>query len=196
MTIPCETTVRSTLTAHDRGDRMREAILLAWQTSLAEAKPWWRRPATHASVMWENAVDHAVTALAAFEGVTVLNHYGTVSIIFDDKVLFRLKKAGMSLLTRNYPTQLARLFHQPSSDLFGYTDLQRVELVYVPNRFSTELIWLGVVARHGKNVLWKIELLGSEPVAIPLPLPARPSPADEVLLPAKRDDGAEERAAE
>jgi hypothetical protein len=107
-----------------------------------------------------------------------------VSFIFDDAVLVRLKKATVSLHTSNYPTPTAELFHDPDVDLFGFSGLQRVEAVYVPNRFDTDIIWTGITAHDGDTELWHFELVPVPAVAPTVALPTRvqPSPADLVQL--------------
>lgn len=117
---------------------------------------WWRRKGTRAAIVWEHTVKNAIDALA--DDAVVVPHNDTVSLIFDDRVLVRVKKADLELKSRNYPTRLAQLFHVPEADLFGYEALQRVEIVYVLNRFETEIDWIGIVARDGHSVIWQFEL--------------------------------------
>jgi hypothetical protein len=103
----------------------------------------------------------------------IVPHHDTMSFIFDDAVLVRLKKADMALRTRNYPTELAQLFHEHRKDLFGFAGHQRVEAVYIPNRFDTGIVWAGIIAREKKSLLWHFELI--EPMVVPvtsLPAPA------------------------
>jgi hypothetical protein len=49
--------------------------------------------------------------------------------------------------------------------MFGFTGLQRVEAVYVPNRFDTGIIWTGIVARDGPVELWHFELTPAVPAS-------------------------------
>jgi hypothetical protein len=100
-----------------------------------------------------------------------------MSFIYDDALLVRLKKADYTLRTSNYPTPLADLFDEHRRDLFGFQGLQRVEAVYIPNRFDTGILWTGVVAREKHVKLWHFELV--EAAAVPvatIPIPA-PRPA-------------------
>jgi hypothetical protein len=82
----------------------------------------------------------------------------------------------------------------PSSDLFGFTGLQRVEAVYIPNRFETGIVWSGIVAREKNVHLWHFEL--TEPIVVPvLPAPkfAQPSAASLVRLRHKVADDKEKK---
>jgi len=116
-------------------------------------------------VILENAVQKLIELLADDPNVQIIPHHDTVSFIFDDAVLVRLKKADMTLRTSNYPTPTAELFDDHKADLFGYTGLQRVEAVYIPNRFDTDIIWTGIVAHDGNADLWHFEF--AEPVTMP-----------------------------
>jgi len=119
---------------------------------------WYRRKSTRAALVWEHAVQNAIATTEGDPNRVVLPHHDTVSFIFEDAVLFRLKKAGMDLRTSNVATGLSFLFHEPEADLFGYSGLQRVEIGYVLNRFETAPVWIGVVARDGDELLWHFEL--------------------------------------
>jgi hypothetical protein len=130
--------------------------------------------------------------------VRVVNHYDTTSIIFDDTVLLRCKKASIELYTANYPTPLAESFHRHNSDLFGYHGLQRVELAHVFNRFETDLEWVGIVAREKRKILWNFELgAPGETVVEGLPFPKPIAPAgDRVLRPIKPEEKARDEEGE
>lgn len=158
MAKPIKTDAQAVLAIGRRGMKLRKAVLTAWGEVEAEypQRGWWRRKGTRAGVMWEHSVKNAIEALA--DDAAVLTHNDTVSILFDDRLLVRVKKADLELKSRNYPTPLAQLFHEPEADLFGYEGLQRVELVYVLNRFETAIDWVGIVARERDAVLWYFEL--------------------------------------
>jgi hypothetical protein len=68
-------------------------------------------------------------------------------------------------------------FHEHSADLFGYNGLQRVEAVYVPNRFETGIIWVGVIARNNTRHLWHFELAESVTAVPVIPIAAPEQPA-------------------
>lgn len=190
MPIPDQNLVEQVLQANDRDVRCREAVEQAWDhcRSLAD-RAWWRRKSTSAALMWEYSVNNAVAAFADDPGVKVIAHQDTTSFIFDDKVLLRFKRAGLSLMSSNYPTSLANLFHSHAKDLFGFDGHHRVEIVHVPNRFDTALDWIGVVAREQKHILWDFELRSRGGAVVELPTHDYPKPAaDTVLRPAKSGD--------
>jgi hypothetical protein len=188
MPTPLEEVVRRVLAKNGRDIDCRRAVDDAWEavkTGYPE-KVWWRRGSTRAGVMWEHSVNNVVIALADDKDVRVINHYDTTSIIFDDTVLMRCKKASIELYTANYPTALAESFHRHNADLFGYDGLQRVELAHVFNQFETDLVWVGIVAREKRKILWNFELGAPAEVTIeglPILKPIAPA-GDRVLRPA------------
>ncbi len=151
-------------------------------TALA-ASATWRRKGTRRAIFWELAVDKLIELTQGDPGLYVHEHHDTVSFIFDDAVLVRLKKADMGLHSSNYPTPLAQLFHEHEADLFGFAGLQRIEAVYIPNRFDTDIIWTGIVARDGHIQIWHVELVAPAIAPIvPLPQPAQPTADDLAKL--------------
>jgi hypothetical protein len=114
-------------------------------------------------LVWEDTVKKAVELFDDDVGVTIISHHDTVSFIFDDAVLLRFKKADTTLKSSNVQTALSGLFHEHEADLFGYTGLQRVEACYVLNKFETQIVWSGIVARESDANLWHFEL--TEPTA-------------------------------
>jgi hypothetical protein len=139
----------------------------------------WRRKGTRRALFWEFAVDKFIELTQGDPGLHVAEHNDTISFIFDDAILVRFKKADMDLHSSNYPTPTAELFHEHEADLFGFIGLQRVEAVYIPNQFDTDIIWTGIVAREGRRELWNLEL--NAPVVAPtavLPPPVQTSADD------------------
>lgn len=190
MPIPNEDIVREVLERHARDISCREAVEQAWSSVASEypTRAWWRRKSTARALMWEHSVDNAVTAFEGAPGVNVVSQNDTYSFIFDDAVLLRFKKANIQLISSNYPTLSARLFHRHEPDLFGHEGLHRVEVAHVFNQFESRLDWIGVVAREGKEVLWDFELRSGGGVVETLRTPAPSSPAaDRVLRPVKPD---------
>lgn len=189
---PDEETVRRVLARNERDVRMRSRIEKAWEDLKAKYadRAWWRRKSTTRAIMWENSVQGVLEELGNDDGIHFIPHDDTVSFIADDLVQFRLKKASLSLLTSNFPTPLATMFHQHDADLFGHTGHHRVEIVHVFNRFQTALDWIGVVAREKSEILWKFELPqgGASVVALPSVVPQAPA-ADTVLRRAAKPAG-------
>lgn len=191
MPIPDKDLVQQTLARDDRNLLCRQAVENGWM-ALREKQPdvaWWRRKATAANVMWENTVDNAIAAFTGMRGVKHVPHYDTASFLFDDTVLARFKLANVGLITSNFPTPLAELFHRHDHDLFGFHGYHRVEIVHVLNRFRTAVDWVGVVAREGRKVIWQFELPAGGAVIETLPLAPKPMPAaDRVLRPVKHEN--------
>jgi hypothetical protein len=187
MPTPILEIVREALAKNGRDALCRRAVDEAW-TALNDGYPgkvWWRRRSTRAAIMWEHSIDNVVGALADDKDVRVVRHYDTTSIILDEKVLLRCKKASIQLFTANYLTPLACAFHQHNGDLFGFAGLQRVELAHVFNRFETDLDWIGIVAREKRKILWHFELgrpEGQGIIELPPKKPIAPA-GDRVLRP-------------
>jgi hypothetical protein len=177
LTKPLKEYVQQVLAEHGRGDKIRRAFEHANAVvNLRAESATWRRKSTRRAIFWELAVEKLIELTMEDPGLHRVEHYDTMSFIFDDAVLVRLKKADISLQTSNYPTPTAELFHVHQADLFGFAGLQRVEAVYIPNQFDTDIVWCGVVAHQGDVELWHFEL--TAPMAVPtaaLPAPAQPS---------------------
>lgn len=175
MSKPLQEYCQQVIAEHGRGWKIRQALQFG-NTAVKEDADnvWWRRKSTRRAIFWENAVNKLIELMADDPGCVVIRHHDTVSFVFDDAVLVRLKKADMALRTSNFPTPQAELFHDHHADLFGH-DLQRVEAVYIPNRFDTGIIWSGIVARQKKVHLWHFEF--TEPLVVPvvsIPQPVQP----------------------
>jgi hypothetical protein len=160
---PIQSHVRAILAKNGRDIKLNEAMRFGWDSRKAcPGHASWKRKGTRASVVWEGAVRKA-RELLSDDGVRIIEHFDTVSFIFDDTVLLRIKKASVALRTSNYPTSLAELFDQHDEDLFGWEGLQRVEAVYVLDRFETTVLWIGIVASDQNAELWHFEL-ADEPI--------------------------------
>ena len=178
---PLKEFVQQVLAENDRGEYLRQAMEYANSTVNAlSISATFRRKGTRRALFWEFAVDKFIELTQGDPGLHVQAHHDTVSFIFDQEILVRFKKADMGLHSSNYPTPTADLFHEHNTDLFGFSGLQRVEAVYVPNQFDTGIIWTGVVARDGNRELWHLEL--TAPMSVPaatLPTSA-PTSADDL----------------
>ncbi len=195
MSKPLQEYVQQVLAEHDRGDKIRRAFEHAnAKVNAMAAIATYRRKSTRRALFWEEAIDKLIELTHGDPGLQIVHHYDTVSFIFDDAVLVRLKKANLQLHSSNFPTQTAMMFHEHEADMFGFTGLQRVEAVYVPNRFDTGIIWSGVVAREGQTELWHQEF--TMPVTAPaatLPHPVQP-PADALAKVKNRAKGTEKKS--
>lgn len=160
MPIPDQAVVRETLAKHGRDVAIYKAMDTGWDIVRKRFpdQARWRRKSTRAGLVWEYGVDSLIESMAGGPGVHIASHHDTVSFVFDDLVLVRLKKASVELQSSNYPTDLATAFHDHAADLFGFAGLHRVEATYVLNQIETTPIWIGIVAREGKSHLWNFEL--------------------------------------
>lgn len=176
---PLKEYVQQVLAENDRGLHILAAFEFANASvnSLAKTRNW-RRKTTRRALFWEASVAKLIELTDGDSGLSVVQHHDTVSFIFDDAVLVRLKKADMALRTSNYPTPTAELFHSHQEDLFGHMGLQRVEAVYIPNRFDTGIIWAGIVAREEKLDLWNFEIVERVSTPTTLPQPKRAPATD------------------
>lgn len=186
MPAPIEMYVRQILAERGRASKLRQAVEDAWKI-VNEKYPdraWWRRKSTRAALVWEYSVDAIIEAFKDDGQVSVVRHFDTVSFVFEDAVLLRIKKADLELRSSNYPTMQAQLFHTHEADLFGYAGLQRVEAAYVLNRFETGLDWIGIVAREAESQLWKFELseLTESAEILPFDVPVQRAVEDVVRL--------------
>lgn len=184
MAIPDEEVVRAVLARDDRDVACRQAVEVAWDAVVTEYpnRAWYRRKSTTRALIWEHSIDNAVSAFNGKQGARIIQENDTYSFLFDDSVLLRYKKATIQLISSNYPTISASLFHQHEPDLFGHLGLHRVEVVHVFNRFETAIDWIGVVARQGKEVLWSFELRAGDRVVLPLPKNDALRPAADTVL--------------
>ena len=182
--VPSEAIVKKVLAKHGRDAKIWQAIQHGENAVKAHTDSgWWRRKGTRRAVFWESAVNKLIELIADDPAVQIAHHHDTVSFIFDDKVLVRIKKANFALRTSNVPTDLAELFHVHKADLFGYEGLQRVEAVYVTDRFEAEIIWTGIVAREKSTHLWHFEIAAEAvPAAHVLPLPTTNQPTAASLV--------------
>lgn len=173
MPLPLEEHVRQVLLENDRGTDIFQAVQSGWK-AFQENYPQrhqWRRKSSSRHMVWEEITKRLAVLAANDDGIALIEHRDTVSLILDDEVLLRLKHADASLITRNYPTDEAQAFDDHDIDLYGFSGLQRVKLCYVADQFERELIWTGVMASVNGNFLWKIELDGKGAVEAPVELP-------------------------
>jgi len=152
--------VQQVLAKNGRGRKFRQAVEHGWASRKAHpGNAAWIRKTTRAHVVWEGTIKKAEELLLDDDdGVEVCPHCDTISFICDDAVLVRIKKADASLRSSNVKTALSDLFDDHEADLFGYNGLQRVQIVYVLNRFETDIEWIGVVAHDKGEYLWHFEL--------------------------------------
>lgn len=170
MPTPLEDHVRAVLLERERGKNLFSAISAAWVEfckRYPERSSWQRKSASR-NLFWEVARKHLKRVTLDDDGISVVEHRDTFSLVVEDEILMRFKHASRSLMTQNVPTVEAREYDNHELDLFGRSDWQRVRLCYVLDKFETEIIWAGVAAHSRGKFLWKIELSNSgAEVAVP-----------------------------
>ncbi|HEY1706701.1 MAG TPA: hypothetical protein VGG10_00440 [Rhizomicrobium sp.] len=167
MAKPVESIVKAILGKNGREAKLLAAIEYGWaRWKVHPDHLKFRRGCTRASLVWEATVEKGIELFAGDDGVRASEEHDTVTLIFDGTVLLRFKKADAKLYTRNYPTLLAELFHKTEPNLFGFPDEQRVEAVYVLNQYQTEIVWSGIVARDGSDVIWSFEFSAPKPMKL------------------------------
>lgn len=184
MTAPTKLIVKDFLSKKNRQEHLHRAVVGGWK-DYKESSEYgkWKRKGTRASIVWERMVDRAMESFFEADGVQVREQDDTVSFVFDESLLLRLKKGDSKKLTRNYPTITALSYHHHDNDLFGYPGLYRVEVVYVLNELETEVEGVYVVAREGSKKLWDFELKGSNENILALPVtPQHPVPSKRRLV--------------
>lgn len=149
-----------------------EVVQAAWNDWLeSDFLGVWRCKRSRANFVWEQIIDRAYKALSEREKVHIIEASETIKFLIDDQVLFRFKKADESGRTANVATQMALAFHNHDQDLFGFAQIQRVEVVYKLNKLETAIKDICVVARDGDHVVWEYSLLDADDVVAPLPMP-------------------------
>lgn len=145
----------------------------------------WDNRRCRANFVWAQMVHRARVEFDSHSSVHIIDSYGTVSFVVEDRVLFRFKKGDAHGLSANYPTQLALSFHDHAQTLFGLPDIHRVEVVYQLNLLETEVTDIVVVGRDGPNVAWTYSLMdqGAEIVRLPLSSPTpQYTPSEQRLV--------------
>ena len=157
---PSKKVVLRVLARNRREQKIAWAVRNAWDEVQSQypGLAWYRRKTTIRELMWEHTIRHLVDFADKDSGWQHFDRDGTVYFTFDNLLMIRFKKADRELFSSNIPTGVALLFHDPDADLFGFRGFQRIEVVYVPNAYSTKVEWAGLVARTGKFVIWKHEL--------------------------------------
>lgn len=160
MPIPNRALINQIFAKDGRASKLHGAILRAWDTATTKypERARWVRKSTFRAIVWEYVINEFGTLADGDASFNAVFHRDTASFMLDDAVLFRFKRADLSLSTANYPTTEAVAFDDHSVDLYGYKGLQRVELCYVLSEFETEVVWVGISARSNGEFLWKIEI--------------------------------------
>ena len=105
MSLPLEDHVRIILLERERGRRLYEAVSFGWaafKNNHPRRHLSRRRKSSSRHMFWEEVADRLVQ-LADDVGVEVLEHRDTLSLIFDNEVMLRLKHADVRLSHKTSP---------------------------------------------------------------------------------------------
>ena len=126
---------------------------------------------SRACLVYDFLAGRLLTALSDDASVHTVQKNETVKLLFGGQVLLRCKKANDRGLGSNIATQATLDFVEQQQELPGLPDMHKVELVYVLNRFQTQIDRVEIVARDGDTCLWSYALAPTATcTAIPLPL--------------------------
>lgn len=175
-------------------ERLRAVVAKAWsdwRDNVVSAQM--QHPRVRANFVWNQMLANAKRELEGIEGVRVVTLKQWEGVLVGDRVFIRMKKGDRKLFSRNYPTQTALAFHNPTRDLFE--GIARLELLYVLDDDGIEVERVALVQRHKQHVAWSIDLLeqhhDSQNVIPMEPIVPSGSAADRMLRP--KDDKGETR---
>jgi hypothetical protein len=179
-----ESDVRRTITP-EREAKLYRSFDQAWADVQQDRHryPIWAR--TRAGMMFERLAIRLQENFAGDPGVRFVFATETVKVIFDEKLMIRCKKADGQGLGHNIPTGANDMFCEQGA-FPGFEPLEKVEVVYVLNAYSTAIKRIMVQARDGDVRLWAYEiddtaLPAAAPIA-PFPTPSAPSPDISMLV--------------
>jgi hypothetical protein len=164
-----------------RAAKIYRAFKAAWADYMADRVRYSRWPRTRANMVFERLAFHLQDQFSDDPGINFSFHDETVKLVIDQKLLARCKKANDRGLGVNVPTLANDLFCEQMSLV---PDLDKIEIVYVVDKWATDIRKVLVQARDGDVKLWSYEIddsaLGSAAPVVPLRAPTVPptAPAD------------------
>jgi hypothetical protein len=167
-----------------REAKIYQAFQEAWEDVRKDRSRYSIWPRTRANMVFERLAVRLQEQFIDDPSVRFEFANETVKIIFDDKIVVRVKKADGRGLGHNVQTGMNDLF----CDQAGFGPLDKIEIVYVLNVFETEIKRVMVQARDGDVRLWAYQMgdaaLGTTAPVTPLPpQPLPPSTADDLVQP-------------
>jgi hypothetical protein len=170
-----EDDVRGVLTPV-REAKLYRAVNEAWDDVQEDRHRYaiWAR--TRAGMVFERLTVRLQQNFADDPGVRFVFADETVKIVFDDRLVARCKKADSQGLGHNIPTRSNDLFCEQGS-LFGFGPLDKIEIVYVLDAYSTSIKRIMVQARDGDVRLWAYEI---DDAAMAAPAPVTPFPTPPI----------------
>lgn len=109
-----------------------------------------------ANVMWNQMISCARRLFDGHPRIRVSTMQNWEGIVVDNSVFIRLKKGDRTLRSRNFPTQSALAFNDPTEDLFG--GIARLELLYVLGPAEASIESIALVQRNKGALLWDINV--------------------------------------
>jgi hypothetical protein len=186
MPIPDQIKVHETLTAIEF--KLAQIALLAFQGWLKCPDYLYsgNHPRIRANIMWGRMIHIAREFFDGTPGIEFFYHHNTVSIKVDGlshAVLFRYKKADRTGKSRNIQTVLSDAYHDHSirylfDDMF---DPDRIEVVYILNKFGSAIEDVRIVGRNGKHLAWWYSIMPEADILILSP-PVTVKPSQKPLI--------------
>lgn len=151
-----------------------QEVLARYERRIAECarravEKWAKLPADHraamspnrtfANVMWAYFREQAHLEFFADPAVFLSDKYGTLSLIFEDRLLVRFKHLDARGRTSNFPTKTSLAFWAQLSLPGIAAALPRLQLCWREDAFRLGLSRLEIVMKNGSSVSWSYPLL-------------------------------------
>jgi hypothetical protein len=180
----------------DREVRVANCIDRAWQRLGANPdRAAFNLKRTVATVMHQFMMNELRIEFGIEKGVHLVEEHETIRIVFDQRLLVRLKKMDKRGVTAAHHSQallgfifpdVPKVVTLPWDEKEMREDLPCVDMGYVLNELGTRIDQKIVAAREGDTVAWSYTFGDAMPMpdaAIP-PAPAdQPSAADNIIVP-------------
>lgn len=143
-----------------REAKLIRAFDLAWQdweTCPVRGK-FSRWPRTRANMLFERLADRMVEQFSDDGGVRFVFEDETVKIVFDERIVGRVKKANANGLGDNIQTTAVLQFVEAQADIPGLEGLRKLEFVYVLNTLQTAIEGVMAQARDGDLFLYRYRI--------------------------------------
>ena len=131
-------------------------------------------PRSRATLIHDHIIDAAKETFSAFPEIHFIK--GALRNLFDveDKIVLQFKKLKRSLISSNYPTQLALAFQLQESitGLPGISPkLPRLTAGYVPSTDFTKIDGIYVTYAEGKKLKWFLDVTNEDDQVLPFQIP-------------------------
>jgi hypothetical protein len=201
MAVPAHDEARAIITP-EREEKIVRAFSSAWTDweRCPDRGRYSRWPRTRANMVFERLAERLQEAFDDDAGVRFHFQDETIKVVFDDQIVARVKKANGLGLGQNIRTGAVAQFVEAQSDIDGFGEHKKIEIVYFLNLLQTAIRSVVAQARDGNMQIWVWTLgkgaEGAEIVPFPLPDPPRgPSRdvADDIvhIRPTKPDETVE-----